>query len=115
MKKTLLLTLALVFSVMAFSQGHAYLIESFDDNGWPEGWTVSEVGKDNWSISKTNKAGGEANELKFYFLPPVLFETTRVTMPALNIKGATELVVSFKHALENQIDPYTPYKIGIAT
>ena len=115
MKKTLLLTLALVFSVMAFSQGHAYLSESFDDNSWPEGWKVSEVGKDNWSISKTNKAGGEANELKFYFMPPVLFETSRVTMPAVNLKGAEKVVVSFKHYLENQIDPFSPYIIGIAT
>ena len=115
MKKTLLLTLALVFSVMGFSQGHAFLNESFDSAEWPEGWTISAVGKDNWSISKSNKAGGEPNELKFYFLPPVLFETTRVTTPALNLKGTTEVVVSFQHTLENQIDPYTPYKIGIAT
>ena len=115
MKKTLLLTLALVFSVMGFSQGHAFLNESFDSAEWPEGWKVSEVGKDNWSISKSNKAGGEANELKFYFLPPVLFETTRVITPALKLNGATEVVVSFQHTLENQIDPYTPYKIGIAT
>ena len=115
MKKTLLLTLALVFSAMAFSQGHAYLNESFDGDSWPEGWTVSEVGKDNWSISKTNKAGGDANELKFYFMPPVLFETSRVTMPAVNLKGAEKVVVSFKHYLENQIDPFSPYIIGIAT
>ena len=115
MKKTLLLTLALFFSVMGFSQGHAFLNESFDSDEWPEGWKVSEVGKDNWSISKSNKAGGEANELKFYFLPPVLFETTRVITPALKLNGATEVVVSFQHTLENQIDPYTPYKIGIAT
>ena len=115
MKKTLLLTLALVFSVMGFSQGHAFLNETFDSAEWPEGWTISEVGKDNWSISNSNKAGGEPNELKFYFLPPVLFETTRVITPALNLKGTTEVVVSFQHTLENQIDPYTPYTIGIAT
>ena len=115
MKKTLLLTLALMLTAMTFAQGHAFLNESFDSAEWPEGWTISEVGKDNWSISESNKAGGEANELKFYFLPPVVFETTRVITPALNLNGTNEVIVSFRHTLENQIDPFAPYKIGIAT
>ena len=115
MKKTLLLTLALMLTAMTFAQGHAFLNESFDSAEWPEGWTISEIGKDNWSISESNKAGGEANELKFYFLPPVVFETTRVITPALNLNGTNEVVVSFRHTLENQIDPFAPYKIGIAT
>ena len=80
---------------MGFSQGHAFLNESFDSAEWPEGWTISEVGKDNWSISNSNKAGGEPNELKFYFLPPVSFETTRVITPALNLTTGTSLLADF--------------------
>ena len=97
---------------MAFAQSHAFLNESFDSDEWPEGWTTSVVGKENWSISNSNKAGGEPNELKFYFMPPIFLETTRVITPALNMKNVSEVVVSFKHYLDNQINSYT---IGIAT
>ena len=112
MKKTLLLTLALMFTAMTFAQGHAYLNESFDGGDFPEGWRKSEVGKENWIISESANAGGEANELMFYFMPPLFNTTSRVITPALNLKDAKEVVVSFKHALDNQINPYT---IGIAT
>ena len=112
MKKTLLLTLALMFTAMTFAQGHAYLNESFDGGDFPEGWRKSEVGKVNWVISESANAGGEANELMFYFMPPLFNTTSRVITPALNLKDAKEVVVSFKHALDNQINPYT---IGIAT
>ncbi len=112
MKKTLLLTLALVLSAMAFAQSHAYLNESFDSENFPEDWTRLSVGKDNWTISNTNRAGGDANELMFYFMPPLFNETSRIVTPALNMKDAKEVVVSFKHCLDNQINAYT---LGIAT
>ena len=118
MKKTLLLTIALFLSAVAFSQSHAYLSETFDGEEIPEGWTLSEVGKDNWSISATNHAGGEPNELKLYFFPPIFMETTRVISPAVNLSGVEEAVLSFKHCLNNNIDEEiqdTPYVIGIAT
>ena len=101
-----------MFTAMTFAQGHAYLNESFDGGDFPEGWRKSEVGKENWIISESANAGGEANELMFYFMPPLFNTTSRVITPALNLKDAKEVVVSFKHALDNQINPYT---IGIAT
>ena len=101
-----------MFTAMTFAQGHAYLNESFDGGDFPEGWRKSEVGKENWVISESANAGGEANELMFYFMPPLFNTTSRVITPALNLKDAKEVVVSFKHALDNQINPYT---IGIAT
>ena len=112
MKKTLLLTLALMLTAMAFAQSHAYLNESFDGENFPEEWTRLSVGKDNWVISNSANAGGEANELMFYFMPPLFNETSRIVTPALNMKDANEVVVSFKHALDNQINSYT---LGIAT
>ena len=112
MKKTLLLTIALLFTAMAFSQGHAYLNESFDKGGFPEGWSKSAIGKENWKISGTNMAGGEANELQFFYMPPLFNQTSRVITPALNLKDTQKVVVNFKHYLDNQINPYT---IGIAT
>ena len=118
MKKSLLLTFALLFSVMAFAQSHIYLGESFDDNNLPEGWTLSEVGSENWSISASNHAGGEPNELYLNFFPPLFMETTRVITPAVNLGSTDEVIVSFKHCLNNNIDAEiqeTPYVIGIAT
>ncbi len=112
MKKTLLLTLALLLSAMAFAQSHAFLNESFDGGSFPEDWTRLTVGKDNWTISSTNNAGGEANELMFYFMPPIYNNTSRIVTPALNMKDVNEVVVSFKHYLDNQINAYT---LGIAT
>ncbi len=101
-----------MFTAMTFAQSHAYLNESFDGENFPEGWRCSDAGKENWVISQSANAGGEANELMFYFMPPLFNTTTRIMTPALNLKDAKEVVVSFKHALDNQINPYT---IGIAT
>jgi hypothetical protein len=112
MKKTLLLTLALMLTAMTFGQSHAYLNESFDGENFPEGWRKSEIGKENWVMSKSANAGGEANELMFNFMPPLFNSTSRIITPALNLKDAKEVVVSFKHALDSQINAYT---LGIAT
>lgn len=118
MKKTLLLTIALFLSAVAFSQSHAYLSESFDGDNIPEGWTISETGKDNWEISASNHAGGKPNELILNNFPPIFNETTRVISPAVDLSGVDEVVLSFRHCLNNNIDAeiqQTPYVIGIAT
>ena len=44
--------------------------EAFDT--MPEGWLVYGGGISNWKISQTNKAGGECNELMFYFDPSII-------------------------------------------
>ena len=90
MKKTLLLTIALFLSAVAFSQSHVFLSESFDGENFPEGWTLSETGKDNWEISVSNHAGGKPNELFLNNFPPLFNETTRVISPAVNLNGVDE-------------------------
>ncbi len=118
MKKTLLLTIALFFSAVAFSQSHVFLSESFDGENIPEGWTLSETGKDNWEISASNHAGGKPNELFLNNFPPLFNETTRVISPAVNLNGVDEVILSFRHCLNNNIDAaiqQTPYVIGVAT
>ncbi len=118
MKKTLLLTIALFLSAVAFSQSHVFLSESFDGENIPEGWTLSETGKDNWEISNSNHAGGEPNELLLNNYPPIFNETTRVISPAVNLSGADEVILSFRHCLNNNIDAeiqQVPYIIGVAT
>ncbi|MBE6337399.1 MAG: T9SS type A sorting domain-containing protein [Lentimicrobiaceae bacterium] len=118
MKKTLLLTIALFLSAVAFSQSHVFLSESFDGENFPEGWTLSETGKDNWEISVSNHAGGKPNELFLNNFPPLFNETTRVISPAVNLNSVDEVILSFRHCLNNNIDAaiqQTPYVIGVAT
>ena len=113
MKKTLLLTLALLLSVTIFAQSRvSYIHESFDSDDLPTNWTFEGEGTNNWEIWKTHQAGGEPNEIKLYWKPS--FEgTARMVSPAINLTGITEMVVSFKAFLDNYKD--SPHKMGVAT
>ena len=112
MKKTILLTIALLFSTMMFAQNRAILLnETFDSTSLPEGWTTSETGAENWTISQTNIAGGSANELTLTWWP-ILTGLSRVITNPIDLSDIDEVVVSLKHYLDNQINEYT---LGIAT
>ena len=112
MKKNILLAIALLFSTMMFAQNRAILLnETFDSTSLPEGWTTSETGAENWVISQTNNAGGSANELCLSWWP-ILTGSSRVITKPIDLSGINEVVVNFKHYLDNQINEYT---LGIAT
>ena len=112
MKKAILLTIALLFSTMMFAQNRAILLnETFDSSSLPEGWTTSETGAENWVISQTNIAGGSANELTLTWWP-ILTGLSRVITNPIDLSDVNEVVVNFKHYLDNQINEYT---LGIAT
>ena len=112
MKKAILLAIALLFSTMMFAQNRAILLnETFDSSSLPEGWTTSETGAENWTISQTNIAGGSANELALTWWP-ILTGLSRVITNPIDLSDVNEVVVNFKHYLDNQINEYT---LGIAT
>ena len=112
MKKTLLLTLALILSASTFAQNRGTLLsESFDGKSLPKGWSIMGGGDKNWSITATDKAGGSPNELDFYW-EPVFEETSRVVMQAINLTDISSIVVSFKHYLNYYSNTCT---IGVAT
>ena len=112
MKKTLLLTTALFLSIAAFAQSRGIILnETFDSASLPEGWTTSEGAEENWIISQTNNAGGSANELQLSWWP-VIYGSSRVMTAPVNLRGINEVVVSFSHYLDNQINEYT---LSIAT
>ena len=95
---------------MGFSQERSMIIsETFDT--MPEGWLVYGGGGSNWKISQTNKAGGECNELMFYFDPSVI-GTSRFASRSKSLKNVESVAVSFKHYLDNFSGSST---IGIAT
>ena len=115
MKKTLLLTLALLFSAMVFAQNRATFVdESFNGSELPGGWTTSEVGTNNWKISLTTYSGGDGNELKLSWDPKFEGVTRLITTP-FNLSEVDEMVVSFKHFFDNFRDNEFIHTIGIAT
>ena len=113
MKKTLLLTIALLLSVTIFAQNRiSYISEHFDSEDFPTGWTTEgDCTADHWQIVKTHQAGGEPNEMKLYWKPS--FEgVARLVSPALNTTGVLNMVVSFKAFLDNYSNSH---KMGVAT
>ena len=113
MKKTLLLTLALLLSVMISAQSRiSYINEYFNSEDFPTGWSFEgDCVAENWEISKTHQAGGEPNEIKLYWKPS--FEgVARLVSPAVNLTGTMNMVVSFKAFLDNYTESH---KMGIAT
>ena len=111
MRKTLLLSLALLLSFSLFAQRNVIMSETFDSESLPEGWTTPEGAEENWIISQTNYAGGDANELQLSWWP-VIYGSSRVITAPVNLSGINEVVVSFNHYLDNQINEYT---LSVAT
>ena len=112
MKKALLFIAAVLMSASMFAQTRTtFISERFDGSSMPAGWQVVGSGTTNWSISGSNTAGGQANELKLHW-EPQFNGTSRMVMPAVDLTGVSSVVVSFKHALDNYTGSHT---IGIAT
>lgn len=113
MKKALLFFVVILMSLSVYAQTKAtFILERFNGSSLPSGWqAASGTGSGNWSISSTENAGGEANELMLNWSPQ-FNGTTRMMMPTLDLTGVESVVVKFKHALDNYSGSHT---IGIAT
>ena len=115
MKKTFLLTLALLLSLSISAQTRAMFVsESFDGSSLPAGWTTSELGADNWRLSLTNYSGGEGKELMLSWTPEFNGITRLITTPC-DLSGISDVTVTFKHLLDNFKDNQFYHTIGIAT
>lgn len=77
----------------------------------PAGWTIDGLGQNNWHISATSNAGGEANEMWLYYNPQ-FNGTSRLVSPVIDLTGYSSVVISFKHCLDNYSGSHT---LGIAT
>ena len=112
MKKTLLFTLALFLATAMMAQNRAVIFEeSFDGNSFPAGWSIAGLGTQNWNISGTDNAGGQANELHLNWSPQ-FNGISRLVSPVIDLTGYNSVVVSFKHYLDNYSGSHT---LGIAT
>ena len=97
MKKTLLLTIALLLSAVSFAQSRGTLLqESFDKKSLPEGWAVFGEGSQNWSVAATDYAGGSPNELDLFW-DPNFDGISRMATPPMNLTGISSIAISFKH------------------
>jgi hypothetical protein len=117
MKKITLLTIVLLLSVVVFAQDPITHVinESFDAATMPEGWTT--MGADgepsgNWTISSTNYAGGDANELRLNWSPQ-FSGSNRIIAAPVDLTGIQNLVVKLDHYFENYSGAMST--IGIAT
>ncbi|MDD2197497.1 MAG: choice-of-anchor J domain-containing protein, partial [Bacteroidales bacterium] len=92
--------------------GNFVVYEMFDGATIPEGWTTQGLGLTNWSIVTTAKAGGDANELKFYW-SPLITGTSYFVSPVINTTGMSSLGLNYK----DLFDDYNtnPKTIGIKT
>ncbi len=111
MKKLLLIAISAICTMYSFAQNRAVLLqESFDGTSMPAGWSINGQ-NNNWSVSPTNNAGGQPNEMHLTWSPQ-FNGMTRLVSPAVNLTGVSSVVFSFKHALDNYSGSNT---IGIAT
>ena len=95
----------------AIAQSRLLLLEeSFDGDSMPAGWSINEH-PNNWSVSASNNAGGETNELRLTWSPQ-FNGVSRFVSPAVDLTGVTSVMFSFKHALDNYSGTNT---IGVAT
>ena len=112
MKKTLLFTLALFLATAMMAQNRAVILEeSFNDNSFPAGWSIAGLGTQNWVISGTDNAGGQANELHLNWSPQ-FNGVSRLVSPVIDLTGYSSVIISFKHYLDNYSGSHT---LGIAT
>jgi len=112
MRKVFVLFLALSISAAIFAQDRSILLrETFDATSFPEGWSTSETGADNWVISQTSKAGGDLNELKLSNTPQAVGITRVITKP-VDLTGLSSVVISFRHYFDKKS---AGGSIGVAT
>ena len=100
MKKLLSFTIALLFSAMLFAQNNIILQESFNDSSLPTGWQETGNTTNNWSVSSSSNAGGQANELKLNCQPSFNGLSRMVTSP-INLSGVSGVIISLKLYFDN--------------
>ncbi len=66
----------------------------------PVGWTIVGDGQENWLEGATSNAGGTPPELHFYYYPAFV-GNSRFVSPTIATSGYTNLLLSFKHLLDD--------------
>jgi len=109
MKKSLLILLVQLVSLIAIAQQATYITQTFSTVP-PSGWTI-DAHSSNWFSNPSVYAGGTSPECFFYKTPNFIGDSRLITSN-LNTTGATTLTVSFKHYLSHYSGAYT---VGVAS
>ena len=97
MKKTFLLTLALLLSFAMHSQNNINIInEEFNGDVSPEGWYLAGNGINNWYVSQSFSAGGKPNEMMLQW-SPAFNGISRLVTHAVDLTGLSNVMLSLKH------------------
>ncbi len=93
--------------------GDFVVFQTFDETTLPTDWTGTGNGfGNNWNLSFSSYAGGEANELAFTWDPLMSGRTNYEKK--INTFGVESLNLEFKHSIDNY--PHTdPMFVGVAT
>lgn len=100
MKKIFTLTLALFISTILLAQDNIILNENFNESSMPAGWYETGNTISNWSISSSCNAGGEANELKFNYMP-AFSGISRIVTSAVDLTGVSGVIFNFNLYFDN--------------
>lgn len=112
MKRTLLITLALLLSLTIQAQNDINIIsEDFSGETIPSGWQATGNGVNNWYLSYSFSAGGKPNELQLSWTPP-FNGTARFVSPAVDLTGITSAMMTLNHYV---VIFSGTAKIGVAT
>lgn len=99
MRRVIFTFLMLFIGSAVFGQNYL-LYETFDDAGLPEGWSFDSR-KENWSVTKTDYAGGSPNEVRLFWSPKFNGDAARLVSPVIDIADKENIVIEFKHFLHN--------------
>lgn len=109
MKKIYFL-LVVLLSLSVGLNAQIFIEEAFDDTSIPDGWSL-DGSANQWGISGSIYAGGEAPEARFTHINTT--NTSRFISPEVDLTGFSSVMLSFKHKLFDNLG--TGYSVGIAT
>lgn len=115
MKRYLFLIISVLLVNITFAQNRAFIVnEKFDSAFMPEGWYCVDEGMTHLSITTTNNAGGDPNELRLRSTVDwnPITSGIHLVMATADLTGIENVGISFKHYLEYFQQSST---IGIAT
>ena len=111
MKKVYLL-LAVLIGLSVALKGQIFVEETFDDLSMPpDGWSL-EGYANQWGISASVYAGGEAPEARFTHITATS-ATTRLISPEVDLSGESSVMLNYKFKLFDNLG--SGYSIGVAT
>lgn len=108
--KKIYLILVMMIGISVTLSAQVFLQESFDDTSIPDGWSLDGFANQ-WGISPSIYAGGEAPEARFTHITSTA--TSRLISPEVDLTGYSSVMLGFNHKIFDNLG--ADYSVGIAT